>query len=81
MFLGERPVGSGVGSVSGAGRMHLSTPVERPDLLGDGDDHVVAVAFNVDGVTFAGADNYRFVLAVNGSDRQTLRFRVADYRG
>lgn len=47
-----------------------------PGLLQPGDDQLVAIAMNVDGLVFEKAGVYRFVISIDGADVKTLRFRV-----
>jgi len=50
--------------------------VGRPPGLLQGDEQLVAVAMNVDGLLFEKAGVYRFVIGVDGVDVKSLRFRV-----
>lgn len=43
---------------------------------GTGEDQLVPVAINLNGLTLAGPGDYRFVVSVDGSDVKTLPFRV-----
>jgi hypothetical protein len=50
--------------------------VGRPPLLPAGDDQVVPLAINVDGLIFHKPDMYRVVVAVDGTDMRSLPIRV-----
>jgi hypothetical protein len=50
--------------------------VGRPPTLQPGDEQLVAVAMNIDGLTFERADAYRFVIELDGSPEKSLPFRV-----
>ena len=57
---------------------HIETTftVGRPPLLQPGDDQIVPIAINVDGLVFESAGRYEFVIAVDGSDVKHLPLRV-----
>lgn len=48
----------------------------RPAYLRPGDEQLVPVAVNIDGLVFAQTGNYRFVVSVDGEDSKTLGLRV-----
>ncbi len=50
--------------------------VGRPPGIQQGDEQLVPVALNGDGLVFAKAGIYRFVLEINGQDVKSMRFRV-----
>ena len=43
---------------------------------GEGADHIVPIAINLNGMPLARPGDYRFVVSVDGIDRKTLPFRV-----
>lgn len=49
----------------------------RPPSLVDGDERVVPVAVNLDGLVFESPGRYRFVLSVADKDLKYLAFRVS----
>jgi len=50
--------------------------VGRPPTLQPGDEQLVALAMNIDGLQFDRADAYRFVIELDGSREKFLPFRV-----
>ncbi len=50
--------------------------VGRPPTLQPGDEQLVALALNLDGLQFDRADSYRFVVELDGSREKFLPFRV-----
>ena len=50
--------------------------VGRPPGLQPGDEQLVPLAINIDGLEFERADAYMFVLSIDGTDVEHLRFRV-----
>jgi hypothetical protein len=50
--------------------------VGRPPTLQPGDEQLVAMAINLDGLMFDRADSYRFVIELDGSRERELSFRV-----
>ena len=50
--------------------------VGRPPPLQPGDEQLVAMAINVDGLTFDRPDSYKFVIELDGSPEKELPFRV-----
>jgi hypothetical protein len=50
--------------------------VGRPPMLGAGDEQVVPIAVNLDGLTFTAIGTHRIVLAVDGKDVETIPFRL-----
>ncbi len=50
--------------------------VGRPASLEPGDEQMIALAFNLDGLVFPTAGRYRFVLNLDGDDVSHLPFRV-----
>jgi hypothetical protein len=50
--------------------------VGRPPTLQPGDEQLVAMAVNLDGLEFERADAYRFVVELDGSREKFLPFRV-----
>jgi hypothetical protein len=50
--------------------------VGRPPTLQPGDEQLVALAMNIDGLEFDRADAYRFVVELDGSREKFLPFRV-----
>ncbi len=50
--------------------------VGRPALLPAGDEQIVVMALNFDGVVFQKADAYNFVVEIDGEERKRLPIRV-----
>ena len=50
--------------------------VGRPPTLQPGDEQLIALAVNIDGLAFERADAYRFVIELDGSPEKELPFRV-----
>jgi hypothetical protein len=50
--------------------------VGRPPTLQPGDEQLVALAINIDGLIFDRADSYKFVIELDGSPEKALPFRV-----
>jgi hypothetical protein len=50
--------------------------VGRPPSLQPGDEQLIALAVNIDGLEFERADAYRFVIELDGSPEKELPFRV-----
>jgi hypothetical protein len=50
--------------------------VGRPPTLQPGDEQLVPLAVNIDGLVFDRADAYRFVIELDGSREKSLPFRV-----
>lgn len=50
--------------------------VGRPPTLQPGDEQLVALAINVDGLVFDRADRYEFVIELDGHPEKRLPFRV-----
>jgi hypothetical protein len=50
--------------------------VGRPPTLQPGDEQLVAMAINLDGLMFDRADSYKFVIELDGSTEKELSFRV-----
>ena len=50
--------------------------VGRPPPLQPGDEQLVTLAINIDGLEFHRADAYRFVIELDGSTEKELPFRV-----
>jgi hypothetical protein len=50
--------------------------VGRPPMLGAGDEQIVPIAVNLDGLTFTATGTYRVVIAIDGKDNETLPFRI-----
>lgn len=50
--------------------------VGRPPTLQPGDEQLVAMAINLDGLVFDRADSHRFVIELDGSPEKELPFRV-----
>jgi len=43
---------------------------------GAGDEQIVPIAVNLDGLTFTATGTYRVVIAIDGKDNETLPFRI-----
>ena len=50
--------------------------VGRPPSMPPGDEQAVAIAINIDGLQFAAAGRYRFIIELDGSRAKELAFRV-----
>lgn len=50
--------------------------VGRPPTIQAGDEQLIALAINVDGLQFERADRYEFVLELDGTEVKHLGFRV-----
>jgi hypothetical protein len=50
--------------------------IGRPPMVLPGDEQVIPLAINLDGLLFEKADTYRFVISVDGQDMKALRVRV-----
>jgi hypothetical protein len=50
--------------------------VGRPPGLAPGDEQLVPIALNVDGLEFKQKGVFRFVISIDGVDRKYLRFRI-----
>jgi hypothetical protein len=57
-------------------RLGAQFNVGRPPTLQPGDEQLVALAVNLDGLEFDRADAYRFVVELDGSREKFLPFRV-----
>jgi hypothetical protein len=57
-------------------RLTAEFAVGRPAGVEPGDEQVVAIAVNIDGLVFERAGSYSFVIAVDGQEAKRLRFRV-----
>jgi hypothetical protein len=57
-------------------RLTAEFAVGRPVGVEPGDEQVVGVAINLDGLVFERAGSYSFVIAVDGQEAKRLRFRV-----
>jgi hypothetical protein len=57
---------------------HLATEfaVGRPVGVEPGDEQVVGIAVNIDGLVFERAGSYSFVIDIDGQEARRLRFRV-----
>jgi hypothetical protein len=55
--------------------------VGRPPFLAPGDEQVVPIAFNIDGLEFKKSDVYSVVIAIDDSEVRTLPFRVQSTTG
>lgn len=69
--LGDGPDGSPVTNLGG------EFNVGRPPLLPPGDDQLVAIAMQMDGVEFDHPDRYRIVISIDGTEMASLPLRVA----
>jgi hypothetical protein len=57
-------------------RLTAEFAVGRPVGVEPGDEQVVTIAINIDGLVFERAGGYSFVIAVDGQEAKRLRFRV-----
>jgi len=65
-----------IGDPNGAGRIEGSFTVGRPPGISPGDEQLVALAINLDGLTFERAGAYVFKIRIDDREVQALRFRV-----
>lgn len=70
-----QPVGK-AGGDGHQGRANGTFRVGRSPHLADGDEELVALALNFDGLTFAEAGRFRFVLSIDGESERNLPFTV-----
>jgi hypothetical protein len=75
LVMAEAPAGTGTpdGKLR---RLGGKFNVGRPPTLQPGDEQLVALAVNIDGLEFERADAYRFVVELDGSPEKELPFRV-----
>lgn len=77
---GELPLGEappGIDSPDGkVRRLGGEFNVGRPPTIQAGDEQLVVLAINMDGLTFERADRYEFVIEIDGSEEKHLGFRV-----
>jgi hypothetical protein len=59
-------------------RLGTGFNVGRPAYLAPGDDQVVPMAMNIDGLVFDSAGRYEFVIAIDGEDVKRLPMRVVN---
>jgi hypothetical protein len=71
--LGDAPGATPDGKIR---RVGGEFTVGRPPGILPGDDQLVGISMNVDGLLFEKAGVYRFVISIDGVDVKTLRFRV-----
>ncbi|HTN81093.1 MAG TPA: hypothetical protein VMK16_15560 [Acidimicrobiales bacterium] len=74
---GRMPLGDGP---TDDGRLYVVSgqfTVGRPPLLPPGDEQIVVIALNFDGLVFEKADAYNFVIEINGVELKRLPIRVA----
>ena len=74
--LGEAPPGT----ASDDGKLYSVSgqfTVGRPALLPAGDEQIVVLALNFDGLVFPKADAYNFVVEIDGDERKRLPIRVS----
>lgn len=50
--------------------------VGRPPYLAPGEDQIVPMSINIDGLRFEKAERYRFVISIDGTDVKNLPLRV-----
>ncbi len=50
--------------------------VGRPPVIEPGDEQLVALAINIDGLLFERSDRYEFVVELDGTDVKRLSFRI-----
>jgi uncharacterized protein DUF6941 len=62
-------------------RLGTGFNVGRPPFLQPGDDQLVPLAMNIDGLVFELAGRYEFVLSIDGEDVKHLPMRVVDGSG
>jgi hypothetical protein len=73
--LGDAPPGAG-GSDGKIRRLGGQFNVGRPPALQPGDEQLVAMAINIDGLVFDRADSYKFVIELDGFPEKELPFRL-----
>ena len=78
---GEFPLSDappGVEAVDGKiHRLGSDFNVGRPPTIEPGDEQLVALAINIDGLTFENPGRYEFIAELDGSEAKRLPFRVA----
>lgn len=57
-------------------RLGASLNVGRPPTVSPGDEQLVPIAMNIDGLVFADAGRYEFVVSVDDQDMKRLPLRV-----
>ncbi len=57
-------------------RSTVSSTSGRPAQLTPGDDQIVVIAMNVDGIVFEKADAYNVVIEIDGDEVKRLAIRV-----
>ena len=70
MQLGQQPDGSPLTTLGG------SINVGRPPELAHGDEQLVALGLNIDGIEFDHPDRYGVIVELDGNRMLTLPFRV-----
>lgn len=78
--LGDAPPGSGPedGKIR---RLGTNFNVGRPPFLQPGDDQLVPLAMNIDGLVFETAGRYEFVISIDGDDVKHLPMRIVETGG
>lgn len=78
--LGDAAPGSGPedGKIR---RIGTAFNVGRPPYLQPGDDQLVPMAMNIDGLVFETAGRYEFVIAIDGEDVKHLPMRIVEMGG
>lgn len=74
--LGDAPPGQGD---SLDGKIHTirgDFNVGRPPLLPAGDEQVVPIAINIDGLMFERPDSYSVIISIDGTDMKRLPLRI-----
>jgi hypothetical protein len=77
LALGDAPPGSGPedGKIR---RIGSDFNVGRPAFLQPGDDQLIPLAMNIDGLVFEKAGRYEFVITIDGEDVKRLPMRIVE---
>ena len=71
--LGDRPGGEPGEKINTFG---ASFNVGRPPQLAPGEEQIVPMSINIDGLVFEKAERYRFLITVDGTEMKVLPLRV-----
>ncbi|HUQ62940.1 MAG TPA: hypothetical protein VM121_04230 [Acidimicrobiales bacterium] len=77
LALGDAPPGSGPedGKIR---RIGSDFNVGRPAYLQPGDDQLIPLAMNIDGLVFEAPGRYEFVISIDGEDVKRLPMRIVE---
>ena len=71
--LAEKPGGESGEKID---KLGASFNVGRPPQLAPGEEQIVALAINIDGLVFEKPERYRFVISIDGTDVKDLGLRI-----